>query len=1177
MTPEEQKQLNALRQQEEKIVIRIKAILDSSMPNQKELVRLQQQKNDLASKQNSILNVTEKNLKKVAETAEELVESSADSQKLFKGLIDQSKKFGKNNQVAAQTTKTLQGFLAGSLMNTEQAVSAAERVERIKKLETVHGGLASQQAKAYADSLATQVDIATQLGGVYSDLADESQIIAQNEVARGRDLLQTLNTAAAQERLSEAEVFYQQNKANLRGKELKQVKQSIREAQKAVVLLEQQADLIDYQISASEAAANAIVGPFENAKSAIESIPGIGTGLSKALGLDVMSGQLNEIVTKSVQVGLRDGAAAGVANFKQLVGQTKIFGVSLKSALLPLIAVTALVGAVALFASMSKETEELAANTGQSAAQSEKMLQSARQLQASSANTLSSSQEIVAAMTALKEEFGSTANFSGETALNISNMSAAFGIAVGDAAAVQRQFEAMGQTSEEAFNTQALTANLAEAAGVAPGKVMADIAKSSKAAAKFLGGNSKALAKAAVEAAKLGMELNDMVSIADGLLDIESSIEAEFEASVMLGKQINMDLARQLALQGDIEGATKAVLDQVGSIHDFNNMDVLQRKKIAQAAGMEVGQLQNALQKQEQLNNLTAEQRKRYDEASKALEGSTLSGEDLVRQQEQALAAKEMSASFDKIKNTLMKAVYPVIKTITDIFTNVLSPVIDVVSGAFKGIMFVLSPILLALKGIAKVIEFLSPALKVVAGIFGAIYATKLLINNADKIALGREKISQGFAKAKQLFTDRHYAKQLMIRASEKIGLINAKQKKLALGANTMLENKGADAVAKSNLYKNQGLMTQIKSNAQKVISLAKEKAKLVYDKAQIGFQKLKNIMFGTQLGTETAINTQKKTGLLHSAKELAINAAMIIKKGALFLWETLTNKEKLKGLGTMILQTGQYVIQQGILLAQQAINLAINAILAIRSALQAGGIAGLIAQAGAGIAAAVGPIFATFAAIPFGLGIPLAIAAIAGMVALFASMGSKKADDLVSGPSGGGGYGSRVLLAPEGTFSFNNKDTIIAGTKLNDAVIGGAAGSIGDGPVESEVTDLGKDAARKLMKIHMTAAMVASSPFGMLMGGLGAIGGGLSGLFGGDDEESEEGQAVHDATNATKMDEMLAKLDQLISAISSAGGGSAQQGPVQIVIGNKVIEEISGMMNVNKSYNILAGGTGEE
>ena len=57
----------------------------------------------------------------------------------------------------------------------------------------------------------------------------------------------------------------------------------------------------------------------------------------------------------------------------------------------------------------------------------------------------------------------------------------------------------------------------------------------------------------------------------------------------------------------------------------------------------------------------------------------------------------------------------------------------------------------------------------------------------------------------------------------------------------------------------------------------------------------------------------------------------------------------------------------------------------------------------------------------------------------------------------------------------------------------------------------------------------------------------------------------------------MLAKLDQLITAISSVSGGTAQQGPVQIVIGNKVIEEISGMMNVNKSYTIAAGSGGEE
>ena len=33
--------------------------------------------------------------------------------------------------------------------------------------------------------------------------------------------------------------------------------------------------------------------------------------------------------------------------------------------------------------------------------------------------------------------------------------------------------------------------------------------------------------------------------------------------------------------------------------------------------------------------------------------------------------------------------------------------------------------------------------------------------------------------------------------------------------------------------------------------------------------------------------------------------------------------------------------------------------------------------------------------------------------------------------PGGGGGYGSRTLMGPEGAIALNNKDTVIAGTNL--------------------------------------------------------------------------------------------------------------------------------------------------
>ena len=83
----------------------------------------------------------------------------------------------------------------------------------------------------------------------------------------------------------------------------------------------------------------------------------------------------------------------------------------------------------------------------------------------------------------------------------------------------------------------------------------------------------------------------------------------------------------------------------------------------------------------------------------------------------------------------------------------------------------------------------------------------------------------------------------------------------------------------------------------------------------------------------------------------------------------------------------------------------------------------------GKSMAVAATKIFSTFSAIPFGLGIPLAIVTIAGMGALISSI--SKADDATFE---GGGYGKRTLLEEGRITRFNDQDTIIAGTKLGRA-----------------------------------------------------------------------------------------------------------------------------------------------
>ncbi len=89
-------------------------------------------------------------------------------------------------------------------------------------------------------------------------------------------------------------------------------------------------------------------------------------------------------------------------------------------------------------------------------------------------------------------------------------------------------------------------------------------------------------------------------------------------------------------------------------------------------------------------------------------------------------------------------------------------------------------------------------------------------------------------------------------------------------------------------------------------------------------------------------------------------------------------------------------------------------------------------------------------------LGIAAGVALAAGAAAAIYFSGqeskAKNAGDLYSGSQGGGGYGKRMLVAPEGTFALNNSDTVIAGTSLfkGDDVLSAPAGSVSMGGNEA-------------------------------------------------------------------------------------------------------------------------------
>ena len=80
-------------------------------------------------------------------------------------------------------------------------------------------------------------------------------------------------------------------------------------------------------------------------------------------------------------------------------------------------------------------------------------------------------------------------------------------------------------------------------------------------------------------------------SITESLLDFESSIEKSMEASMILGRNINTDRARMLALTGDQASLMKEVQRLVGGEAEFANMLGIERTALAGAVGVSVEQL----------------------------------------------------------------------------------------------------------------------------------------------------------------------------------------------------------------------------------------------------------------------------------------------------------------------------------------------------------------------------------------------------------------------------------------------------------------------------------------------------------------------------------------------------------------------------------------------------------
>jgi len=288
-------------------------------------------------------------------------------------------------------------------------------------------------------------------------------------------------------------------------------------------------------------------------------------------------------------------------------------------------------------------------------------------------------------------EMRDMAGFTNEELIGINNISLATGKSMNDITG-----EFMAQAKMSAMQNGVLLNEKS---------LLKDIGKVSAATTLSFGKNPKLIGEAVATAKALGMEMSKVEGIADSLLDFESSIENELQAELLLGKNINLEKARQAALNNDLATVAKEISDQIGSSADFSKMNRIQQDALAKSVGMNRDSLAETLFVQEQLAGATGDEAEekekllnaRIKEVGLAQATAELEKDGIEGLREQNSQAEKFEAIMMKIKDVFVQLVTPIMEMI--------SPIIDLLVPAIEMISFLITPILEGFNGISEIIN----------------------------------------------------------------------------------------------------------------------------------------------------------------------------------------------------------------------------------------------------------------------------------------------------------------------------------------------------------------------------------------------------------------------------------------------------------------------------------------
>lgn len=208
---------------------------------------------------------------------------------------------------------------------------------------------------------------------------------------------------------------------------------------------------------------------------------------------------------------------------------------------------------------------------------------------------------------AISEEFHNIGVMSASTVGTVALLKTTMGLAESEGAKLTKIFMTMTGYSEKLTKSSiASVKQMAIMAKVAPRKVMGDIAKNSEMVYKYFRGSRENAMKFAVIINSIGKSMDVMKSAADALMDWDSSIEKEMNASVLLGRTVDFSAARMKVFKGDMSGALDDIIKQVGSADKLSKMSIYQHQAISDATGISTENLMEMITQTEKLSKFEA-------------------------------------------------------------------------------------------------------------------------------------------------------------------------------------------------------------------------------------------------------------------------------------------------------------------------------------------------------------------------------------------------------------------------------------------------------------------------------------------------------------------------------------------------------------------------------------------